>query len=228
MSHRNYNMKSLISALVLVAYFPVVSMGDTGSPELARQAAFEEKRQIYAAITGREATPTNLESSLAAGSATGTSMAEVVAALDVMALSNRDPDILARQVLACYERNPRDLEIKLACARTLLGIDKAKGVPIAREILANSNSTLRDRLLAATYLTDVRELDGYSLLPEGLLSSNPIERRVAISLLQRFAKFDSMQVPASTEKIDVRRLVQKLKSQTTDPKILADLAGVRF
>jgi hypothetical protein len=228
MSYPKRNMKALVSALVLVAYFPVSSMCDPASPEIERQNALEESQKDYASITGREATPTNLESSLMAGGATGTSAAEVVTALNVIALSNPDPDFLARKVLACYEKNPQNFAVKLKCAKILLGIDKAKGVPIAREILANSNATLETRLLAATYLTNVRELDGYSILPEGLLSSNAVERRVAISLLQRLAKFDFMQVPGTTEKIDVRRLIEKLKSQTTDPKILTDLAAVKF
>ena len=203
-------------------------MCDPASPEIERKMDLQERKQIYLRITGKEATLANLQGSLVAGGVTGTSTAEVVAALGLIALNGSEPDEVARQVFACYERNRENFAVRLQCAKILLGIEKTKGLLIARELLLDPNAGLETQLLTATYMTDAKELDGYSILPKGLLSSNAFERRIAISLLGRFTEFDGMQVPNSSEKVNVRQLVEKVKSQTNDPKILADLAAVRF
>lgn len=198
--------------------------GDTINAEAQRERERRDARTRYIKIAEKEPTRENLVASIKVEGARGKAAGAAIAALTLMALDDAPDESLVPDILLCYKNNPKNWTVRTNCARALLHVKKDEGVKLARTILADDNANLETKLVTGIYLVKVDELDGYRLLPEGLLSDKTIEERLARDLLELFRKFDGVKVPATSQTVDIEKVLAEVEAQKAE-KSGADKPG---
>lgn len=204
----------MLAVIGLISIRAVIAMaGDTVSKEAERERELRDSRNRYVKIAEKEPTRENLLGSIEVQDAKGKTAAEAIAALHLMALDETTDDTLVPEILRCYENNPKNWTIRSTCARTLLNVKKKEGVKLSRVIFSDPKANLETKLLTSIYMIKVRELDGYAVLRNGLLSSKVVEEKLARDLLGLFREFDGVEIPATKEKIDIERLLAETEAR---------------
>jgi hypothetical protein len=197
---------------------------DPATQKIAYEQELLEQRQLYLQSSGNQPTVDNLLKSLTIQNARGDKGTEVLATLKLITSDKIDLSTIIKEILACYDRNPDNELVQIACADTLVRIDKSKGIDLSRKILANPQMTIDAKLRVARNLVAAKVLIGYPVLREGLITSNDYQRRkIAIPLLAAFSAYDGVVYGEHGEKVDIRTLIADAKKSVKDQRIIDDL-----
>jgi len=222
----------LLWGIFIMNHSFVLANGDYINEQAARNAELEMASKIYKQVSGKEPSLSNIIKSLEIVTATEKNKkSEVLWALNILLLKEIRTDKIAKKVIKCHNNNLGDWRIRLKSATFLLNIRKDKGVEFLRLILENPTAELAVRLLAASSLVGIGNLEGYSILREGLMSSKFSERRIALSLLKKYLPYDGRQIDSKGIKIDINQLIDSLGEyldqilEPYEPFQLMDLPG---
>jgi len=197
--------------------------GDGGSmnEQNRLECALQEARRCYRSFVGREPTLENISQSLKMDNTEYNGLAEIVVALDIVALESTNANVLADAVLKCYEKNPTDGNIRVGCVKALLHISRENGVELSRQLLNAQDASLETKLFVAGDLIAVHELFGYPVLKDGLVTVKGTDRRIALALLEHFRRYDGASYNDRGEKIDISKLIEEARQKLQ--KVLDDL-----
>lgn len=177
-------------------------------------AISQEKQEVadrYYRLSGKQAEYTNLIQSLEHVNARGERASEIIAALDMIYLTGQTNENLADSISKCYRNNSHWL-VKVKCIESLWLFEEELADKYAHEMLNNPDIGLEPKLSVARKTLKRGKLFGYSVLFEGLISSNKFERRRAEELKREFEKYDGQVYDEKTKKkIAIPQLIEKVK-----------------
>ncbi len=186
----------------------MVCADDAMDKEIAFEQEKSELADRYSRLTGKQADYTNLVQSLEQVNVRGKHASEVVTALDLIRLTGRTDEDLAKMITACYQANPYWL-VRLKCVEVLWALDDAAADKYAHEMLNDPDAGLESKLLVASEALTRGKLFGYSILLDGLISSNEYERRLAEELRGKFERYDGhVYDNEKNKKVDLQELMK--------------------
>ena len=189
------------------AYLGGIYVAYANDPANDEIAIAQEKKEVagrYSCLTGKDPNRMNLIQSISRTNVRGRCASEVVAALDLIRLSEKGTNLVG-SVDACYQQNPYWL-VRVKCVETLSVLDETKADELAHAIIADSSFELEARLLIAKLMLKRGKLYGYPVLREGLVSTNKYQQRMAAELMDGFEKYDGQAYDKGSGKINVREL----------------------
>ncbi len=153
---------------------------------------------------------------------------ELISALNLIRLRdigvNDNDEELTAKILSCYENNPNWELVRVVSARSLIHVNREKGIELSRTMFRNPKTSLEFKLRLARNMVMEGVLLGYPVLREGLLTPNDYRRRIALALLENFRPYDGEVCERSGEKIDISGLVTESKKKAQ--QILEDLEAI--
>ena len=191
-----------------------MSIGDTINNSAELETELRNMRRTYTKLSQKKPTSENIIKTLKINNAEGAKAHEVFSALNLIARDKTIGGDLVPEVLLCYIRNSHNWTVRSACVEALLSINMERGLQLSRIVLTDPNANLEVKLLTATHMVKAGELEGYSVLREGLNSTKPIEKALARDLLELFRKYDGVRIEATGETIDVQKLVGKVNTES--------------
>jgi hypothetical protein len=216
-------MELLTIVVALMTASASLHGSDPATTEIAAKEQLAESTRDYKVVTGSDPTVENLTRSLSLRDATGAKAAEILAALDILAVTEQDKNRLVTLAVDCLEHNRNNGDIAVKVCNVVLPVDQKKGVAIADGVLHGVQYSLEAKLHVARALLQVGNVSGYTILGAGLISSSPMERRVAKDVFVQFERFDGTVITGTDGKVDLHGLLSTLESRTADDDVKKEL-----
>ena len=135
---------------------------------------------------------------------------------------------IAEKVLKCSEAYKDEIGIRLHCGEYLIKVESKRnqGIEILRSLIRDPKADLGYKLLAASSLTEVGILDGYSLVREGLMAKEIADKRLATYLLKKFIPYNGKPYNEKGDKINIEEIVISFKDKV-GPETSAELSSIQ-
>lgn len=202
---------------------------DYANPHYERMDKLRDARKFYRDITKKEPTLQNLIKSIEIKNPVGFESAEIRYALDIFTLKGMKTKEIIDKVIQCYENNLEDETIRLICAEYLvkLNVQKSRGIEFLKLMLIDDKVSLSMKILVAGTLVRNGNLEGYSVIKNGLLELYPGGRQNAMWLLKRFVPYDGKVYNEKGDKVDIKGLIESVKDKM-DPEDYEKMMKIVF